>query len=113
MKIGEVKMRLSNSVMGLIDTYFSGNALNEKFVNSTLKLILKQNLYKIDSILSLFTDQNGEINTDEIVAEYSKMIDENGIVFDLKKYIDNDLIKTIVPDKVLILKREDILNIFK
>ena len=113
MKIGEVKMRLSNSVMGLIDTYFSGNALNEKFVNSTLKIILKQNLYKIDSILSLFTDQNGEINTDEIIAEYSKMIDENGIVFDLKKYIDNDLIKTIVPDKVLILKREDILNIFK
>lgn len=112
MKIGEVKMRLSNSVMGLIDTYFSGNALNEKFVNSTLKIILKQNLYKIDSILSLFTDQNGDINTDEIVMEYSKMIDENGIVFDLKKYIDNDLIKTIVPDKILILKREDILNIF-
>jgi hypothetical protein len=112
MKIGEVKMRLSNSVMGLIDTYFSGNALNEKFVNSTLKIILKQNLYKIDSILSLFTDQNGDINTDEIVMEYSKMIDENGIVFDLKKYIDNDLVKTIVPDKILILKREDILNIF-
>lgn len=113
MKIGEVKMKLSNSVMGLIDTYFSGNALNEKFVNSTLKIILKQNLYKIDSILSLFTDQNGDINTDEIVMEYSKMIDENGIVFDLKKYIDNDLVKTIVPDKILILKREDILNIFK
>ena len=112
MKIGEVKMKLSNSVMGLIDTYFSGNALNEKFVNSTLKIILKQNLYKIDSILSLFTDQNGDINTDEIVMEYSKMIDENGIVFDLKKYIDNDLVKTIVPDKILILKREDILNIF-
>lgn len=112
MKIGEVKMKLSNSVMGLIDTYFSGNALNEKFINSTLKIILKQNLYKIDSILSLFTDQNGDINTDEIVMEYSKMIDENGIVFDLKKYIDNDLVKTIVPDKILILKREDILNIF-
>lgn len=112
MKIGEVKMKLSNSVMGLIDTYFSGNSLNEKFVNSTLKIILKQNLYKIDSILSLFTDQNGDINTDEIVMEYSKMIDENGIVFDLKKYIDNDLVKTIVPDKILILKREDILNIF-
>ena len=70
MKIGEVKMKLSNSVMGLIDTYFSGNALNEKFVNSTLKIILKQNLYKIDSILSLFTDQNGDINTDEIVMVF-------------------------------------------
>ena len=41
------------------------------------------------------------------------MIDENGIDYDLKKYIDNDLVKTIVPDKILILKREDILNIFK
>lgn len=113
MKIGEVKMRLSNSVMGLIDTYFSGNALNEKFVNSTLKLLLKQNLYKLDSILNLFSDQNGEINTEDIVNEYSKMIDENGIIFDLKQYIDNDLIKTFVPDKILIIKREDILNLFK
>lgn len=113
MKIGEVKMRLSNSVMGLIDTYFSGSALNEKFVNSTLKILLKQNLYKLDSILNLFSDQNGEINTEDIVTEYSKMIDENGIVFDLKKYIDNDLVKNFVPDKILIIKREDILNIFK
>ena len=113
MKIGEVKMRLSNSVMGLIDTYFSGNALNEKFVNSTLKLLLKQNLYKLDSILNLFSDQNGEINTEDIVNEYSKMIDENGIIFDLKQYIDNDFIKTFVPDKILIIKREDILNLFK
>lgn len=112
MKIGEVKMRLSNSVMGLIDTYFSGSALNEKFVNSTLKILLKQNLYKLDSILNLFSDQNGEINTEDIVTEYSKMIDENGIVFDLKKYIDNDLVKNFVPDKILIIKREDILNIF-
>ena len=113
MKIGEVKMRLSNSVMGLIDTYFSGNALNEKFVNSTLKLLLKQNLYKLDSILNLFSDQNGDINVDDIILEYSKMIDENGIIFDLKQYIDNDLIKTFVPDKILIIKREDILNLFK
>ena len=113
MKIGEVKMRLSNSVLGLIDTYFSGNTLNEKFVNSTLKILLKQNLYKIDSVLTLFSDQNGDINVDDIILEYSKMIDENGIVFDLKNYINNDLIKNFVPDKILIIKREDILNLFK
>ena len=113
MKIGEVKMRLSNSVMGLIDTYFSGNALNEKFINSTLKILLKQNLYKIDSILTLFSDQNGDINVDDIILEYSKMFDENGFIFDLKNYINNDLIKNFVPDKILIIKREDILNLFK
>lgn len=112
MKIGEVKIRLSNSVMNLIDTYFSGNSLNEKFVNSTLKIILKQNLYKVDSFLNLFSDQNGEINVEEVVNEYSKMIDENGIVFDLKKYVNDDMVKMLIPDKVLIIKREDILNLF-
>lgn len=112
MKTGEVKIRLSNSVMNLIDTYFSGNSLNEKFVNSTLKIILKQNLYKVDSFLKLFSDQNGEINVEEVVNEYSKMIDENGIVFDLKKYVNDDMVKMLIPDKVLIIKREDILNLF-
>jgi hypothetical protein len=56
MKAGEGKIKLSNSVMGLIDTYFCGNSLSEKFINSTLKIILKQNLYKIDPMLNLFSD---------------------------------------------------------
>ena len=112
MKAGEVKMRLCNSVMNMIDTYFGGNAINEKFINSTLKIILKQNLYKIEPMLNLFCDKNGEINTADIVAEYANMIDENGYVFDLKQYIDNEMIKSLIPDRVLILKREDILNLF-
>jgi len=111
MKIGEVKMRLANSVMGLIDTYFGGTAMNEKFINATLKIVLKQNLYKVDPMLELFTDKDGEINASEIVAEYAKMIDENGYVFDLKKYVENDTVKSMIPDKILLIKREDILNL--
>jgi hypothetical protein len=111
MKAGEVKMRLSNAVFNLVDTYFGGSAINEKFVNSTLKIIIKQNLYKIDSMLELFSDQYGEIDIHEIIKEYSNMIDEQGFVFDLKKYVDNDMIKGLIPNKVLIIKRDDILNI--
>ena len=111
MKIGEVKLRLSNTVLNLIDTYFPGNALNEKFINSTLKILLKQNLYKVDPMLNLFADQNGDINLNDIVDEYSKMIDETGFVFDLKQFVNNDAIKSFIPDKVLVIKREDILNI--
>ena len=111
MKIGEVKLRLSNTVLNLIDTYFSGNSLNEKFINSTLKILLKQNLYKVDPMLNLFADQNGDINLNDIVDEYSKMIDETGFVFDLKQFVNNDTIKSFIPDKVLVIKREDILNI--
>ena len=111
MKIGEVKLRLSNTVLNLIDTYFSGNSLNEKFINSTLKILLKQNLYKIDPMLNIFADQNGDINLNDIVDEYSKMFDETGFVFDLKQFVNNDAIKSFIPDKVLVIKREDILNL--
>lgn len=111
MKVGEVKLRLTSAVMGMIDTYFGGNALNEKFINSTLKILVKQNVYKIDPMLDLFADQNGEIDATEIVAEYANMIDENGYIFDLKQYVDNDTIKALIPNKVLVVKREDILKI--
>lgn len=112
MKAGEVKMRLSNTVIRMIDVYFGGNNISDKFINSTLKIIVKQNIYKVDNILSLFSDQNGEINTSEIAREYANMIDEQGFAFDLRKYVDNDLIKGMLPDRVLIIKREDILNMF-
>lgn len=112
MKTGEVKMRLVNSAMNLIDTYFCGNGLNEKFINSTLKILLKQNVYKFEPMIELFADKNGDINVDEIICEYSKMFDERGLIFDLKDYIDNDLIKGFIPDKVLVIKKEDFLNIF-
>ena len=108
MKTGEVKMRLMKAVMGMIDTYFCSNALNEKFINSTLKILVKQNAYKIDSVLELFADKDGEINATEIVAEYANMLDEKGYIFDIKQYVDNDFAKSLIPDKVLIIKREDI-----
>lgn len=108
MKIGEVKMRLSNSIIDMIDTYFGGSTMNEKFINSTLKIILKQNIYKIDDILTLFADKDGDIDVANVVEEYSKMIGDQGIVFDLKQYVNNDFAKSLIPDKVLIIKREDI-----
>ena len=111
MKIGEVKMRLSNIIINMIDTYFGDTSMNEKFINSTLKIILKQNLHKVDSVLKLFTDQNGDINVQDIVDEYSKMIGTDGLIFDLKQYVDNDFVKALLPDKILIIKQEDIFKL--
>ena len=45
MKIGEVKLRISNTAMELIDVYFNDNTLNEKFINSTLHVVVKQKSY--------------------------------------------------------------------
>jgi BioD-like phosphotransacetylase family protein len=111
MKAGEIKMRVSNTAIGLVDTYFNEDNLAEKFINSTLKIVIKQNLYKLDSLLALFTDENGDINVEEIITEYAQMIDETGFVFNLKDYIETDSVKRLIPDKALVIKREDIESI--
>ena len=111
MKAGEIKMRIANKAMELIDTYFNENSLSEKFINSTLKIAFKQNLYKIDPLLTLFTNENGEINVEEVISEYIQMIDESGFIFNLKDYVESDSVKRLIPDKALVIKREDIQSI--
>ena len=111
MKIHEVKLRLNSSINKLIDTYFGLPTVTEKMVNATLKIIAKQNMYKLDSILGMFADQNGEIDPQAILYEYASQIDENGIRIDIKEYIDNDLIKQILPNKILSIKKEDIMGL--
>jgi hypothetical protein len=111
MKIHEVKLRLNSSINKLIDTYFGLPTVTEKMVNATLKIIAKQNMYKLDTILEMFADQNGEIDPQAILYEYANQIDENGIRIDIKNYIDNDLIKQILPNKILIIKKEDIMSL--
>lgn len=106
-----MKIRLVNTINRLVDTYFGQPSMSEKFINSTLKLIVKQNINKVDSVLNLFADENGEINATDVVNEYVKIIDENGFVFDLKKYIPNETVKSMIPDKILVIKREDVLNL--
>ena len=80
-------------------------------INATLKVIVKQNAYKIDGMLKLFADQHGEINPQDILIEYANQIDDNGIVVDIKQYINNDTLKQFIPNKVLVMKKEDILNL--
>ena len=111
MKVAEVKLKLLNSVNGLIDTYFGMPTLSEKMINATLKVLAKQNAYKVDEILNAFADKNGEINPQEILIEYANQIDDNGLIIDIKKYIDNDLLKEMLPNKVLVLKKEDIMSL--
>jgi L-2-hydroxyglutarate oxidase LhgO len=113
MKAGEIKMKLANGLMDFVDMYFNEKNLSEKFINSTLKIIIKQNINKIDPLLLLFTDENGDINVDEIMKEYAQMIDDDGFIFDLKEYVHNDMVKNFIPDKALVIRKEDILSILK
>ena len=110
MKVGEVKLRLSNTVLTLIDTYFGDKSIVEKFINSTLKILLKQNIHKVDGMISLFADENGDVKMEEIINEYANIIDESGYVFNIKDYVKDETVKNLIPDKILVIKREDILK---
>ena len=111
MKASEVKLRLINFANGLIDTYFSGSSVSEKMINSTMKIIVKQNSYRADSILKLFSDENGEIDMKEIVYEYADKIGDGGITLDIRDYINNDLVNQFLPKKVLVIKKDDIMSL--
>ena len=80
MKIQEIKLKLNSSLNQLIDTYFSNPTVSEKMINATLKVLVKQNIHKVDDVLNMFADENGDINPQDILVEYANQIDFNDII---------------------------------
>lgn len=114
MKASEFKLRLVNGVENLIDTYFGSYTMTDKLINTTLKVIVKQKSYLIDDVLVLFTDKDGYIDESMIVDEYSKMLEKETFILDIRNYVNNDMVRNLLPDKALIIKADDIRNmIFK
>lgn len=112
MKANELKQKLEKCGEELINTYYNDNTMIDKITNSTLKAMLKANITKIDGILDLFTDVNGDIDADAIISCYAEQIG-NGLQLDIKEYIKSDFIRNLLPNKVLIISKDDILNIIK
>lgn len=108
MKASEFKLCLVSGVNNLIDDYFGSHTMADKFINSTLKILVKQNTYKVDNILDLFTDEHGMIDENIIIEEYSKVIGESGFILDIREFIKNDMIRNLLPNKALIIKKDDI-----
>ena len=113
MKAHEFKLRVISTLNELVDIYFSSDAIIDKFVNSTLHVMIKQKSYMLDDVMNLFTDQDGNIDKELLIDEYSKMFGNKDIVIDIRDYIKNDFIKGILPNKSLIIKSNDILDMLK
>ena len=113
MKVSEFKIKTVNGINNLIDDYFGSKSISEKLINSTLKIIVKQNQHKFDNLLELFSDEKGEIDTNILIEEYSNILGSDGIILDLRNWIKSDFIKSILPDKALRITKEDIINTFR
>ena len=108
MKTSEFKMCVVAGVNSLIDDYFGSHSMADKFINSTLKILVKQNTYKMDTVLELFTDEHGMIDESIIIEEYSKIIGESGFVLDIRDFVKNEMVRNLLPNKALIIKKEDL-----
>lgn len=113
MKASEFKLRVVSTLNELVDIYFGSDAMIDRFVNSTLHVMIKQKSYMLDDVMNLFTDQDGNIDKELLIDEYSKMFGNKDIVVDIRDYIKNDFIKGILPNKSLIIKSNDILDMLK
>lgn len=108
MKVEEMKNKIITKVNELIDLYFGENEFVDKMVNATLKVMLNTKQDSISDFLAIMADEDGNIDADTIVEMYASQIGNDGIPFDIKHYIKSDIIRNILPNKSLIITKEDI-----
>ena len=112
-KINEFKYRLINGAEELIDTYFSGGGVKDRIINATVKIIVNQNIDKIDDFIILFADKDGYIDTDVLIREYGKAFGTDKLIIDMRDFVENDMIRRALPNKALAIELNDLTNIFE
>lgn len=111
MKITELKLRLLSGANNLIDNYFGSGNITDNMLNATLKLLVRQNENKLDNIINLFADENGEIDGNVVVEEYSKVFGTDGLIIDIKDFIKSNTVRSFLPNKCLKVTQEDLRKI--
>ena len=112
-KINEFKTRALIGVEDLIDTYFSGNSIGERLMNATVKIVVNQNIDKLDGLIGLFADKDGLIDTDLMLREYGKAFGSDKFILDLRDFVDNDMVRRTLPNKALAIRIDDIARVFE
>ena len=108
MKIAELKLRLLSGANNLVDNYFGSGSITDNMLNATLKLLIRQNEYKLDGVLDMFADERGEIDGDVVVEEYSKVFGREGVILDIRDFVKSSTIRNLLPDKCLKVTQEDL-----
>ena len=112
-KVIEFKAKLLNGVEGLIDTYFAGGSISDRLINATVKIIVNQNVDKLDGFIELFADKNGYVDTDMIIKEYGKAFGTDKFILDLRDFVNNDMVRRALPNKALAIRIDDLAKIFE
>ena len=112
MKIQEFKIRTINKLNSLIDQWFD-NGVQDGIINGVLKTLIKNNKDKYDQMLNLFIDDKGDVDLSLLHQQLDKTI-TNDIELELRDIANKLGIPIyLIPNKILYLTKNDILDILK
>jgi hypothetical protein len=115
MKTDEIKLRVYKFLENTIDLYIPPIGFFDKMKNSTAKLWLEQNKWKMDKAVDSFGDENMEIDIETILKHYEQALFENGeLRIDIKTMIPQQFewVKDYLPNKIILFKKDDLNSIF-
>lgn len=111
--MSEFKTRILIGVEDLIDTYFAGGSISDRLMNATVKIVVNQNIDKLDDVMNLFADKDGYVDTDMIIREYGKAFGTDKFILDLRDFVDNDMVRKALPNKAIAIRVDDLARIFE
>jgi hypothetical protein len=116
MKVDELKLRLHKLVNDTIDLYMPPTDFIEKMKNTTAKLWVDQNAWRINKILNAFADEYHEIDVEKVIEYYEDGLFENGEMrVDVKSMLPDSMqwLKDMLPNKIILFKIDDFKSIFR
>ena len=110
----EIQLRLETYVYDIINQVFPGNDVFNKLKSTTAKYWVKQNIWRMDSILNNFVDRDGLIDIEDTINFYvNSMFDENGkFSINLQDLIQGTSLETLIPNKTIIFSKNDLMKLF-
>ena len=108
MRKEELKYSITQYVNQLINDVLPESGILGKLGNRTAKYWVEQNQWRLDEILSVFTDKDECIDTEKLAEMYEEVLFENGELRLSLKEIAPDGVKAMLPDKTMVFKRDDL-----
>lgn len=108
MKKEEFTTNILKQLNVLINEWFDQNTLQDQITKALAKTVIETNVNKVQPMLDIFSDENGDVRTDILMKHLEDVLPEK-IEIDLKQYIN----LPFVPNKILLLSIQDIIRMIK
>ena len=106
MTIQELKSNILTKSDYLLNDWFDQNTLSDNIFKGIGKTIIQSNINKYDNVINLFADENGDLNIDMLIENIISQFPDK-FEIDIQKMIG------IPFNKILLISRQDIVNLLK